>query len=157
MFKSTLLCAAAVCFSGPFFPQDPAPAAADKGPIAWDGTVIQVLRVTDLEKSVRWYREVLGCELSLDLSEIGFCEMTTPVRGTLIGLSQTKEGEKWRGNGDSKISFGVVDIEAAQARLKRFGATDQDVVLIPETVKLLDFADPDGNNLMLHQAVTAKK
>ena len=56
-----------------------------------------------------------------------------------------------RPSGGAKLSFGVIDVEAARARLRSHGVPTGEIVELPELVKLLEFTDPDGNRLMFHQ------
>ena len=117
----------------------------------WSGEVISALEVTDLDRSVKWYQDVFGFEIILDLREMGWVELSTPVKGSMIGLGTPQPDEKARTNGGSKISFGVRDIEAVRKRLATKGIKVPEIVDIPDTVRLLEFSDPDGNTLMLHQ------
>ena len=150
LFLAPLLAAAAALAAPPA--QDPALPEQ----IPWAGDVITAFKVADLEASVAWYRRVLGCEVKLDLLEMGWCELSTPAEHSLIGLGQAEPDEELHGSGDASLSFGVRDIEAVRARLRAAGAKTGEVVEIPQTVKLLDFEDPDGNRLMLHQSLSAE-
>jgi hypothetical protein len=47
--------------------------------------------VTDMDRSIAWYGEVLGYELLYRVDEIGWCEMKTEMAGVNIGLSQNQE------------------------------------------------------------------
>jgi len=118
-------------------------------PLNYDGGLTCALKVTDLEKSVNWYQDVLGFTLLYKLDEMGWCELATETKGVNIGLSQV---EKAGGEGGAVLTFGVKDIDAARKRLEagdvRF---DGDTQTIPDMVKLATFFDPDGNALMLFQ------
>jgi len=53
-----------------------------------DNCVVSV-GVTDYDRSLEWYREVLGFELVYELKEYGWCELKTPF-GFNVGLGQTE-------------------------------------------------------------------
>ena len=110
-----------------FFSQDPQEAAS-KPAIAFTGDVITSFEVQDVKASAKWYREVLGCEMFLDLSEMGWCEITTPVTKSLIGLGHPEEGEAQKPSGGAKLSFGVADVEAALTKLKSHGVETGEIV-----------------------------
>jgi predicted enzyme related to lactoylglutathione lyase len=105
--------------------------------------------VTDLERSIAWYTEVLGCELLYRADEIGWCEMKTHMAGVNIGLSQNESVPQ---GGNATNVWSVVDIDAAKATLDAHGVKqDGDIQHVPDLVKLLTFFDPDGNAMMLAQ------
>lgn len=109
--------------------------------------------VTDLDRSIAWYGEVLGCELLYRVDEIGWCEMKTHMAGVNIGLSQNQEVVK---GGNATNVWSVADIEIAKAHLDAHGVKqDGDIQHIPDMVKLLTFFDPDGNAMMLAQTLQA--
>src|SRR6476659_9339813 len=89
--------------------------------------------VSDYDRSVAWYRDVLGFELDYELKEYGWCELKTPF-GFRIGLGQT---ETVVAPGNVTPTFGVHDIDSA----------------IPDMVRLSTFYDPDGTPWMLAQAL----
>jgi predicted enzyme related to lactoylglutathione lyase len=105
--------------------------------------------VTDLDRSIAWYTEVLGCELLYRADEIGWCEMKTHMAGVNIGLSQNEAVPQ---GGNATNVWSVVDIDAAKAILDAHGVKqDGDIQHVPDLVKLLTFFDPDGNAMMLAQ------
>lgn len=148
----TALAATIVAAASALVSQEPREAAA-RPAIAFAGDMITSLQVKDVKAAAKWYHDVLGCELALDLSDIGWCEVSTPAADNRIGLGLPEEGAAVQTNGGSKVSFGVADIEAARALLKSKGVQVGEIIEIPDTVKLLELVDPDGNGLMLHQAL----
>jgi predicted enzyme related to lactoylglutathione lyase len=107
--------------------------------------------VTDLDRSIGWYQQVLGCTLLYRVDEIGWCEMSTHMPGVNVGLSQNQEVKQ--GGGATNV-WSVTDIEAAKAHLDTHGVKqDGEVQHIPDLVKLLTFYDPDGNAMMLAQSL----
>ncbi|MBK6938863.1 MAG: VOC family protein [Planctomycetes bacterium] len=119
--------------------------------IRWEGSVIAARVVKDLEASLRWYQDVLGCELFFDLRQGGWVELTTPVKDTLIGLQQAEPKQETVSAGDSTLMFGTADIVGAETWLKSHGVKTEPIVEIPQTVKLMTFFDPDGHRLQLHE------
>jgi CreA protein len=107
--------------------------------------------VSDFERAVDWYKDVLGLELVYKLEKYGWCEMATPTKHVTIGLGQTEEVKP----GSTTPTFGVLDIDAARKYLEskdvRF---DGDTYEIEGIVKLATFYDPDGNSYMLAQSLT---
>jgi catechol 2,3-dioxygenase-like lactoylglutathione lyase family enzyme len=109
--------------------------------------------VSDLEKAIDWYSDVLGLELVYKLEQHGWCEMSTATKHVTIGLGQTEELKP----GSTTPTFGVMDIDAARMHLEskdvRF---DGDTYEIEGMVKLCMFYDPDGNSYMLAQSLTSE-
>ena len=122
--------------------------------LGYDGGLTCALSVTDLEKSIRWYEDVLGFTLLYKVDEMGWCELRTEVSGVNVGLSQV---EKAGGAGGTTLTFGVKDIAGARKELEakdvRFDGPTQ---TIPDMVKLATFYDPDGNTLMFYQDIQKK-
>lgn len=125
--------------------QKPSP---QKPPIAWEGSTISSLEVKDLAASKAWYAKVLGSSVHYELAEKGWCELSTPVANTYLGLSQEASPQS---NGGACVSFGVKDMGAALAWLKQCGVElEGDVIEIPSVVKLAYFRDPDRNRLLFY-------
>lgn len=117
--------------------------------LAYDGGLTCSLRVTDLERSIAWYRDVLGFTLLYRAEDIGWCELSTGVARVNVGLSESQEAG---GAGGATLTFGVVDIEDAKATMDAAGVRqDGDIQDIPGLVRLLTIFDPDDNALMLYQ------
>lgn len=140
-----LLCLAASCASTA---TSDAPRSRIQGPMHYDGTVMVVLPVNDVNAAKDWYSKVLGCTVVYELPEHHWVEVTTPTENAVIGLGQFDAPQ---GNGGSSMSFGVRDMEKAKAALAANGVAVGEVMEIPSVVKLLEFQDPWGNNLMLYQ------
>jgi len=119
--------------------------------LGFDGSVTCAVQVSDIEKSIAWYQDVLGFKLIYHVKEIGWCEMASPVNRLQLGLSQV---EKPNVKGVT-LTWGVNDIEAARKKLEqsdvKFDGPTQE---IPNMVKLATFYDPDGNNYMLNESLS---
>lgn len=122
-------------------------------PFQYEGNLVISVNVADLDRSIDWYREMLGFELIYKLDDFGWCEVQSPISGVSLGLGQV-EDPKVTGN---TPTWGVTDIEEARGYLEgkgvRFDGETQDV---GGMVKLATFFDPDGNPYMLAQNMTAE-
>jgi catechol 2,3-dioxygenase-like lactoylglutathione lyase family enzyme len=107
------------------------------------------LSVSDLERSIGWYRDVLGFELIYKLDDWGWAELRSPITGVNVGIGQTEEPEP---RGGATLTFGVADIDAARATLEAHDVRfDGDTSEVTGMVRLATFYDPDGNTFMLAQ------
>jgi catechol 2,3-dioxygenase-like lactoylglutathione lyase family enzyme len=117
--------------------------------IRFDGGLTCSMGVSDLDRSLAWYRDTLGFDLLYRLEDIAWCELKTGVERVNLGLSQVEEAG---GKGGATLTFGVEDIEAAKAELdSREIRQDGPIRDIPGLVRLLTFYDPDDNALMLYE------
>ena len=113
-----------------------------------ENMVISV-NVSDLDRAIAWYGEMLGFPLDYKLDEYGWAEVKTPF-GLSIGLGQV-ESPKVEG---PTPTFGVRDIAAARAHLESRGVRfDCDTYEVAGMVKLCTFYDPDGNSWMLAEVL----
>jgi catechol 2,3-dioxygenase-like lactoylglutathione lyase family enzyme len=109
------------------------------------------VNVSDYDRSLAWYRDVLGFELAYELADYGWCELRTPF-GFSIGLGQTEDVTP----GTVVPTFGVHDIDAAIAHLREHDVKVEDWHEIPGMVRLSTFWDPDGTSWMLAQTLDQK-
>jgi predicted enzyme related to lactoylglutathione lyase len=117
--------------------------------IDYDGGLTCSCGVSSLDRSIPFYRDVLGFTLLYRMEEMAWCELTTGVARVNVGLSEV---EAPGGKGGATLTFGVTDIEAAKAELDRQGVRqDGPIQDIPGMVRLLTFYDPDDNALMFYQ------
>lgn len=107
--------------------------------------------VTDYDRSLAWYRDVLGFELVYELKDYGWCELSTPFDFN-IGLGQTETVTP----GNVTPTFGVRDINAAIAHLRGHDVKVEDWHEVPGMVRLSTFYDPDGTSWMLAQLLDQK-
>jgi catechol 2,3-dioxygenase-like lactoylglutathione lyase family enzyme len=103
------------------------------------------VNVSDLQRSIDWYRDVLGFDVEYRMDEIGWCELKTPFGAVNIGLSQTEEQRA----GGTVPTFGVKDIDAARRHLETRDVKTDEIFDVQGMVKLMGFYDPDGNPWML--------
>ena len=117
--------------------------------ITYDGGLTCALGVSDLDRAIDWYRDVLGFTLLYKQDEMAWCELSSGVDRVNVGLSERREVG---GTGGATLTFGVTDLEAAKAALDGRGVRqDGDILEIPGLVRLLTFFDPDDNALMFYQ------
>jgi CreA protein len=117
--------------------------------IEYDRQLVISVNVSDFDRSLAWYQEVLGFELEYKLDQYGWGELRTPWKGVFVGLGQTEELKP----GGTTPTFGVKDIAAARAHLESHDVRfDGDTYEVEGMVKLCTFYDPDGNAWMLAEA-----
>ena len=117
--------------------------------ITYDGGLTCSLGVTSLDRSVDWYRDVLGFELLYRRDDIAWCELSTGVAKVNVGLSERQEAG---GAGGATLTFGVSDLAAAKAELDAKGVRqDGGILEIDGLVRLVTFFDPDDNALMFYE------
>jgi catechol 2,3-dioxygenase-like lactoylglutathione lyase family enzyme len=115
--------------------------------LKWKNTLLIQLQVSDLERSVRFYTDVLGFRVSERRDDLGFVHIETGMTGLQIGLSAGRPPAP----GSSVLNFGVAgDIEKARKFLEAKGVTFLGPTqVIPGKVKLASFRDPDGYTIRL--------
>lgn len=102
------------------------------------------LPVTDLDRAVGFYRDVLG--LSVDSHDDGWAEVSSD--SLKIGLNAQ---ESPGGDGGAVIAFSPEGgIEDAAEELRGHGVEVPDEISEHPWGKVLPFKDPDGNDLQLY-------
>lgn len=120
--------------------------------IGFDGGLTCAMQCSDLGTAIAWYEEILGFALLYRMDDMGWCELKSPVEKVNVGLSEVEKPEV---KGGATLTFGVTDIDAARVLFESRGvAFDGETMTIPDMVKLATFYDPDGNKLMLYQALS---
>ena len=105
------------------------------------------LSVSDLDRAISFYTEVLGFELTERRDDLRFAHLDTNVPGLQIGLNAVAEP---KGTGSAVLNISVVDVTAARRVLEARGVPFRgETVIIPGKVALAGFADADGNLLRL--------
>ena len=104
--------------------------------------------VTDMERSKSFYGETLGLEQT---SDGGFPEFRLGDNGFLYLLSLESVGQAFRGPHDAGFALRVPDVQEARQELEAKGVTFNGDVLDTGVCHMAFFADPDGNQLVLHR------
>jgi predicted enzyme related to lactoylglutathione lyase len=138
--------AAAAVLGRPALPAPaPAPATTD---LSGQGLLVQ-LQVSDLERSIRFYTELLGFRVSERRDDLQFVHLDCGVPHLQLGLSAGATAPPVPGS--VVLNFNVRgDVDDVRARLEargvRFPAPTR---IIPGKVRLAGFEDPDGYRLRL--------
>jgi len=104
--------------------------------------------VTDMERSIEWYSRTLGLPQSGDG---GFPEFKVGDNAFLYLLSLEAIGGAFRGPHDAGFALRVADVHEARAELEAKGVQFNGDVLDTGVCHMAFFADPDGNQLVLHR------
>jgi predicted enzyme related to lactoylglutathione lyase len=101
--------------------------------------------VRDLDRSVAFYREVLGLPLESRDAVARF--RLGPV---LLELVPSLDAGRFGGRGNGRLCFAVDDLSPAASRLVSLGVAVRPMRVV-ENGRLAEFTDPDGNELVLWQ------
>ena len=104
--------------------------------------------VTDMERSVAFYRDTLGLPQT---SDGGFPEFKLGDNGFLYLLSMESIGGAFRAPHDAGFALRVADVQEAREELEAKGVEFRGDVLDTGVCHMAFFADPDGNQLVLHR------
>ena len=107
------------------------------------------LPVTDMERSKAWYRDTLGLPLARD--DQGFPEFSLGDNGFLYLLSLEAVGGAFRGPHDAGFALRVPDVHEARKELEGRGVEFRGDTLDTGVCHMAFFADPDGNQMLLHR------
>ncbi len=119
--------------------------------LQYRGTLLVQMRVSDLDRAVHFYKDVLGFEVRLRSDSLQWAEMTFGIQGVAVGLGA---GAEAKGSGSVSLNIGVKDVDAARKLLESKGVVFAgDTMVIPDKVKLAEFSDPDGNRIRLAEAL----
>jgi catechol 2,3-dioxygenase-like lactoylglutathione lyase family enzyme len=103
--------------------------------------------VADQDRALRFYTEVLGCELRTDIEVwpgARYVEVVPP--GSSVGIVLLPTDSPL----PLAVRMGTSDADAAYARLQEAGATlhNDEVLHLDGSPPMFFFADPDGNGLV---------
>jgi catechol 2,3-dioxygenase-like lactoylglutathione lyase family enzyme len=117
--------------------------------VRWQPSLLVQLAVSDLDRSIRFYTETLGFQVTERRDDLQFAHIACGVPGLQLGLSAG--GARPPDPGAIVLNFGVQgDIEAARQALQaRDIVFDGPTVVIPGKVRLAAFRDPDGYRIRL--------
>ena len=118
--------------------------ATDTTPLVSRVSVVY-LYVSDMERSLRFYRDLLGIPLEGDDD---WTEAT--LGGTRFALHATHEGIGELSAGTIHVSLEVADVDAAAGRLRAEGVETRETMR-DEWGTALEVVDPDGYRVYLFQ------
>jgi catechol 2,3-dioxygenase-like lactoylglutathione lyase family enzyme len=104
--------------------------------------------VTDMERSKQFYGETLGLPQTGDG---GFPEFKLGDNGFLYLLSLESVGSQFRAPHDAGFALRVADVHEAREELEAKGVQFRGEVLDTGVCHMAFFADPDGNQMVLHR------
>jgi catechol 2,3-dioxygenase-like lactoylglutathione lyase family enzyme len=104
--------------------------------------------VTDMERSKQFYGDTLGLPQS---SDGGFPEYKLGDNAFLYLLSLEAIGGAFRGPHDAGFALRVPDVHETRKELEAKGVTFNGDVLDTGVCHMAFFADPDGNQMVLHR------
>lgn len=110
---------------------------------------VSSVHVTDLDRALRFYRDLLGFPVQLEARSFGWIEVGPSEPLCKIGLLLRPEEPVSRGNAKSTgIILEVEDMDAFVRRLRSAGVRiTREPVKAPWGGIVADFTDPDGNEL----------
>ena len=108
--------------------------------------------VTDMERSKQFYGETLGLP---QVSDGGFPEYQLGENVSVYLLSLEAIGGAFRGPHDAGFALRVPDVHEARKALEAKGVEFNGEVLDTGVCHMAFFADPDGNQMVLHRRYTA--
>jgi catechol 2,3-dioxygenase-like lactoylglutathione lyase family enzyme len=104
--------------------------------------------VTDVERSVAWYRDTLGLE---QVGKQAFPEFQLGENVSMYLLDMESIGRKFTAPHSAHIALRVADVAASRVELEAKGIEFYGDVLDTGVCHMAFFSDPDGNALMLHR------
>jgi catechol 2,3-dioxygenase-like lactoylglutathione lyase family enzyme len=104
--------------------------------------------VTDVERSVAWYRDTLGLE---QVGKQAFPEFQLGENVSMYLLDMESIGRKFTAPHSAHIALRVADVAATRVALEAKGIEFYGDVLDTGVCHMAFFSDPDGNALMLHR------
>lgn len=105
--------------------------------------------VTDMERSIAFYGEVLGLPRASQTA--GWPEFQLGDNVSLYLIDPTNIGREFTGPHTASIALRVPDVAAAKRALEEKGVEFAGDVFDTGVCHMAIFHDPDGNSLMLHR------
>lgn len=122
---------------------------SEPAPLAKDLDVVFVY-VSDLDRSVAFYRDILGIPLARDEHDADWFEHRFP-SGVRFGMHTAHEGAMPQPPGSIVVDFAVDDVDEALARLGRADIQVRSVTR-ERWGSTIEIADPDGHRIQLYAA-----
>jgi catechol 2,3-dioxygenase-like lactoylglutathione lyase family enzyme len=100
------------------------------------------LRVTDMQSSVRFYRDVLGLEIIYGGECSAFTSLQTKEGTPILNLEQGDAGIRW-----GRLIFHVSDVDSVWAHLRKKGFHPDSPQDASWGERYFHMLDPDGHEL----------
>ena len=121
------------------------PRTQQKAEIWYRPTLLVQIGVSNLDRAIDFYTNMLGFEMTERRNDLKFAHVTTNVPGLEIGLNEVAAP---KGSGSIVLNIGVANVVDTRKQLEARGLKFVgETVIIPGKVALATFADPDGNVL----------
>jgi len=104
--------------------------------------------VTDLARSIHFYRDTLGLSLEMEAGGM-WAEFTAAP--TTLALYRPEKPEEGPQAGGASIALAVADVQAAISELKEKGVIVAWEPFESPVCWMAIVTDPDGNSIILHQ------
>ena len=121
----------------------------DRPPLAKDLELVFVY-VSDIDRSVSFYRDVLGIPLEQDARDSDWYAARFP-SGVRFALHSAHEGAMPQPPGSVIVDFVIDDVDEAMRRLERVGVAIRSVMR-ERWGSTIEVADPDGHRVQLYEA-----
>ncbi len=108
-----------------------------------------LLPTQDVKRAEKFYTEVLGMEVEAHWRDVGV-EFKLGHDQTLALVDPAIMGDEFSAATTGIVALRVADVDAAVAALKAKGIEFQGELIDSGVCKMMNFCDPDGNRLMLH-------
>lgn len=102
--------------------------------------IAAVVATSDYAAARSWYSRVVGREPDLEPVD-GVAEWQIATNAWLQLVDEPARA------GKSAVRFGVDSLDTQIANLKSLGIATVDPMVVADTVRILDIADPDGNEV----------
>lgn len=109
------------------------------------------ITVSDVEKTKKFFTDVIGLKLTTDSKEFGWCELSGAQGGCMLGIAQAQEDPQADKPGhNAVITLTVDDLIKTKAEFQAHGVQFLgDIIEIPGHVKMALFTDLDGNKFQI--------
>lgn len=108
--------------------------------------------VSDLEKAIKYYTEVVGLKLIEKSPEFGWAELQGHDGGAFLGIAQVNPKEDHPAGQNAVVTLTVADLDKTSKELVQKGAKlVGEVMEVPGHVKMRSLVDMDGNKMQLVQ------
>lgn len=112
------------------------------------------ITVSDSAQAKKLFVDILGMQVRTDTPEYGWMELVAKDGGSTLGIGKfnPEYGKEVLPGQNAVVTFTVDDIVAAKATLEKNNVTLLgDITEVPGHVKMLFFADTDGNKFQIVQ------